>query len=318
MWDKRFYNGRLDPLADVLDLSRVRGALLGSVSASAPWGLELPHSGGASLHAVTSGSLWLEVEGEDVRQIMPGDVLLFPAGTTHRLVSEPGIGCQRWNAEMKEERMSPAGELLLDGAGATSTFVCAGYDYDLEIAQLILVWLPQVLHVRADPVNARSVASLVELLAGEVGAPNAGSRAASARLIDLLLIEAIRRWIELGAESEAGSWLTAMRDPMIATVLGLLHSRTSEPWTLETLAAEVHVSRATLARRFNEAVGESPIAYLTRWRMSVALQRLKHSDDTVEAIAREVGYRSEYAFNRAFSRRCGQPPGRYRRALRAA
>jgi AraC-like DNA-binding protein len=105
---------------------------------------------------------------------------------------------------------------------------------------------------------------------------------------------------------------------MIGRVLALLHDRPAEPWTLEKLAREVHVSRATLARRFADEVGEPPLAYLSSWRMRIAAQRLKHTTETVETIAREVGYTSEYAFNRAFSRHRGQPPGRYRRLARAA
>jgi AraC-like DNA-binding protein len=105
---------------------------------------------------------------------------------------------------------------------------------------------------------------------------------------------------------------------LIGRVLGLLHERPGEPWTLEKLANEVHVSRATLARRFNDEVGKPPLAYLSSWRMQIAAHRLKHTTHTVESIAREVGYTSEYAFNRAFSRHRGEPPGRYRRLAQAA
>ena len=114
------------------------------------------------------------------------------------------------------------------------------------------------------------------------------------------------------------SWLRALRDPVLAQVIAALHARPAEPWTVEALAREVHLSRATLARRFTEIVGEPPLTYLTRWRMHLAAQRLKYSTETVGAIAREVGYTSEYAFNRAFTRHRGQPPGRYRRLERAA
>ena len=137
-----------------------------------------------------------------------------------------------------------------------------------------------------------------------------------ARLLDLLLIEAIRHWVVHDPGAGGPSWLTALRDPAIAGVLALLHARPSEPWTLERLAGEAHLSRTTLARRFTEAVGEPPLAYLTRWRMHLAAARLKHTSDTVEVIAREVGYTSEHAFNRAFARHRGNPPGRYRRLAR--
>ena len=214
--------------------------------------------------------------------------------------------------------MTPEGDLSLGGIGALTTFVCAGYDYDLEVAQPLMSLLPDVLHVPADPVAGRAIAALVELLAAEVGARGAGSRAAAARLIDLLLIAAIRWWADGQPPDSPASWLTALRDPMIARVLALLHARPGEGWTLHTLAREVHVSRATLARRFSESVGESPLAYLAGWRMQLAADRLKHTDDTVETIAGELGYTSAYAFNRAFARHRGQPPGRYRRLARAA
>jgi AraC-like DNA-binding protein len=109
-----------------------------------------------------------------------------------------------------------------------------------------------------------------------------------------------------------------LRDPVIGRVISLMHERPGEQWTLQKLATEVHLSRATLARRFTECVGEPPLAYLGRWRMHLAAQRLKHTSEPIEAIARVVGYRSEYAFNRAFARQLGQPPGRYRRRARAA
>jgi transcriptional regulator GlxA family with amidase domain len=219
---------------------------------------------------------------------------------------------------MKEELMTSDGDLELGGRGAVTTFVCAAYDYDLDVGQPLMGLLPHVLHVPADPVAGRSIAALVDLLAGEIGLREAGSRAAAARLIDLLLIAAIRRWAERQPDAGPPTWLTALRDPLIGRVLALLHDRPGEPWTLEKLASEVHVSRATLARRFTDEVGESPLAYLSRWRMQVAAQRLKYTTETVESIAHTVGYTSEYAFNRAFSRHRGHPPGRYRRLAQAA
>jgi AraC-like DNA-binding protein len=307
----------VDPLADVLELSRVRGALLANVRAGAPWGLALPGSAGASFHAVSAGTAWLRVEGKESRQLMPGDLVLLPSGVAHRLSSEPAGRCQPFDRASKGQSMTPEGELALGGPGAATRFVCAGYEYDLEVAQPLLSLLPEVLHVPADPVAGRDVAALVELLAAESGERRAGSSVAAARLLELLLVAAIRRWLDDRPHEVGPSWLTALRDPPIAQALGLLHSRPGEPWTLQALAREVHLSRATFARRFSEAVGEPPLAYLARWRMHLAAQRLKHSTRTVEEIAREVGYTSGYAFNRAFARHRGQPPGRFRRGVQA-
>jgi AraC-like DNA-binding protein len=307
----------MDPLADVLDLSRVRDALVTNVRASAPWGLALPASPGSSFHAVTSGTAWLRVEGMPPIQLMPGDLLFFPTGAAHQLSSDVDVPCRAFDRALKEELMTPDGQLELVGAAAATTIVCAAYDYDLEVAEPLVSLLPSVLHVPADPVAGRDVAALVELLAGEAGARGPGSRSAAARLIDLLLIASIRHWIRLQPADGGRSWLTALRDPTLARALSLLHERPAERWTLESLAKEVHLSRATLARRFAQSVGQPPLTYLASWRMHLAAQRLKHTTDAVRTIAHDVGYTSEYAFNRAFSRYRGQPPGRYRRKTQA-
>ncbi len=304
----------MDPLADVLDLSRVRGALLANVRASAPWGLDIAQSTGASFHAVTSGVAWLCLPDGEPIQLMPGDVVLLPTAAAHRICSEPDVPCVPFDRIVKAQMIGADGELRLDGPGAATTFVCAGYDYDLEVAGRLLGALPTMLHVAADPVNERDLAAIVALLASEVGSASAGSSAAAARLIDLLLIASIRSWSRRQPRDGRPSWLVALRDPMIARALALLHERPADPWTLERLAREVHVSRATLARRFADAVGEPPLAYLAKWRMDLAARRLRTSTDSVETIATEVGYASPYAFNRAFARYRGQPPGRFRRA----
>jgi AraC-like DNA-binding protein len=243
--------------------------------------------------------------------VMPGDVLLLPSGSPHRLSSSPDAHCRPFDRSVKEQLVTADGDIVLGEAGAVTTFVCAGYDYDRDVAQPLLSLLPPVLHVPADPVAGAKVASVIALLAAELGTREPGSRAAIARLIDVLLIHVVRRWS--AGETDA-SWLRALNDPVIARALAMLHERPAEPWTIERLAGELHLSRATLARRFTALVGEPPLLYLTRWRMDLAARRLKDTTDPVEAIAREVGYTSEYAFNRAFSRHRGQPPGRYRRA----
>jgi AraC-like DNA-binding protein len=308
----------MDPLSDVLDLSRVSGALMASVRARVPWGLELPQLPGAAFHALTSGVAWLRMGDSEPLQLMPGDVVLLPAGARHRLSSEPDGRCVPFDVSTKQRLMTPDGDLSLGASGPATTSVCAAFKYDLEVVEPLMGLLPPVIHVPADPVAGRDVAAIVELLAMEVGARRPGARAAAARLFDTLLIAAIRRWLDRQAEGEAPSWLRGLHDPALARVLAVLHERPAEPWTVEALAQEVHMSRATLARRFAEVVGEPPLTYLARWRMHLAAQRLKYSTDTVEAIARQVGYTSEYAFNRAFARHRGQPPGRYRRLASVA
>ncbi len=305
----------MDPLSDVFDLARVHGALMASVRAAHPWGLDLPPSTGASFHAVTSGVCWLRIPGHPPLQLAAGDVLLLPTGIRHTLASASRGATIPFDRDLKRERITEDGELVLGGPGATTRILCAAYDYDQEIAHPLLALLPEVLHLPADPVTGARVTAVIALLAGETGVGYPGSRAGVARLIDLLLIHVVRWWIERGDDIGA-CWLRALRDPALAKVIAAIHAHPGRPWTVDRLADAAHLSRAAFARRFVEEVGEPPLAYLTRWRMDVAARRLRDSDDTVQAIAHFVGYTSEFAFNRAFARYRGQPPGRYRRAAR--
>ena len=187
----------MDPLADVMDVSRVHGAMLGNVRARAPWGLALPQSTGASFHAITAGAAWLQVDDAEPLQLMPGDLVLLPTGIPHRVCSALDVRCRPFDRAVKEQLMTADGDLLLDGSGATTTFVCAGYDYDHEVAQPLLSLLPPVLHVPADPVGGARITAIVSLLAGELGARDAGARAAVARL-DRPAADPRRAYVERG------------------------------------------------------------------------------------------------------------------------
>jgi AraC-like DNA-binding protein len=152
---------------------------------------------------------------------------------------------------------------------------------------------------------------VVQLLAGELATPRPGSDTVVANLVDILFVHILRAW--LATHDDAGpSWLRALRDPRIGAALAKLHAHPARPWTIESIAAEVNMSRAVFARCFTSLVGEAPMTYLARWRMSLAARRLRDTDEPIARVAEQVGYTSEYSFSRAFVRTYGQPPGRYR------
>jgi AraC-like DNA-binding protein len=307
----------MDALTDVLDASRVSGAVLARVRAYEPWGVVVAPTRGAAFHAITAGVCWLYAESEPPRQLLPGDVVLLPAGAPHRLTSAPGVPAREFGQVAKTQRLSPDGELVLEGPGAATSFLCAGYTYDNEIAHPLMSLLPAVLHLPASDANSPSQTTL-RLLAQELGRPAVGAGVVIQRLIDVLLVHVIREWMSATKDHDVACWIRGLRDPAIAKVLAILHRRTAEPWTVKRLADEVHMSRSTLARRFVELVGETPLGYLGRWRMDVAAQMLRETEEPVAAVGRRVGYHSEFAFSRAFSRARGEPPARYRRAHRNA
>ena len=310
----------MDALADVLNVTRISGSVLAHVHAHEPWGLDLALPNGAAFHAITAGSVWLEVPGEPAQRLMPGDVVLLPTpGLRHLLLSAPRAPARRYDADLKAELVTEAGDLVIPGPGSPSRFFCAGFSYDNELAHPLLSLLPPVLHVSpADEGPETPLQSTLRLLMGELSRHQIGSEAAVERLIEVLFVHVIRSWLETNADSTPPSWLTGLRDAVVARALGLLHSEPDRAWTVDDLAAAVHVSRSTLVRRFNHLVGEPPGAYLTRWRMELAARLLRESEQTVGRISHRVGYTSEFAFSRAFSKHRGEPPGRYRKRFKSS
>jgi AraC-like DNA-binding protein len=248
---------------------------------------------------------------------MPGDVVLLPTNTPHELVSGVDGRTASVGRFDKDPRRTADGDVIIHGPGAATRVLCAAYEYDHEVAHPLMSQLPPVLYIPAGmPGDDGGVADTLRLLARELGGRPPGTRAAAGRLIDVMLIHVMRAWLRMQDEAPDG-WLLGLRDPVVAGAMHAIHQRPGEPWTIASLAREVSVSRATLARRFTRLVGETPPDYLTRWRMDLAAQRPRDTQDTVGAIAAAVGYRSEYSFSRAFTRHRGLAPGRYRRHGRA-
>src|SRR4030095_9901945 len=306
------------PLDDVLDVLRVRGAVMANLRARGPWGISLPRTPKATLHAVTAGVCWVRVKGQPPIEQLPGDVVLLPTGAAHIIASAPSGPTRTWSKVAEGQAGNPAHECVFDGHGGGSSphVICAGFEYDHEVAQPLLALMPPVLFLSGQEMPEGSpVQATLRVLRHELATRTSGSATVIDRLLDVLFVQVIRAW--LGTEDSAGtSWLQALRDPTIGRALSILHADPAAPWTIATLAREVSLSRATLTRRFTTLVGEPPLSYLTRWRIELAARQLRETSDAVSAIAHRVGYTSEFAFSRAFSRLRGRAPGRYRADVR--
>ena len=266
---------------------------------------------GAAFHAVNAGTAWLILENHPIQRLAPGDILLLPTGTRHRLASDPGHPCQPFDHAAAREALANGGILRAGEEPYGTRILCASYRLDPAVATPLLTLLPTLIHPRADPGDP--LADLVRLLAHEIQRPRPGAATALNRLLDLMLIHVLRAWLaDADPHRLRPSWLAALRDPAIAAALAALHDDPARPWTAEALAGHIAVSRATLARRFTALVGDTPNGYLTRRRMDLAAHRLRGTTDPIAPIARSVGYTSEYAFNRAFTRVHHLTPGRYR------
>jgi len=238
------YDVVVDPLAEVLDVSHVRGAVLAHVCANDPWGMRLSSTPGAAFHAITAGTCWLRLDGSAPLQLMPGDVVLLPTGSAHDMVSTPDGRTRAYDRVTKEELMTPDGDLLIAGPGATTRFICAAYDYDHEVAHPLLSLLPPVVHIPADaPGDGGPIQSTLRLLGSELGGRSPGSRSVVTRLTDVLFVQVLREWLE--RESGGACWLRALRDPQIAQVIAESH----ELFCRRALLAQLHDGGAGLDRR---------------------------------------------------------------------
>ena len=213
------------------------------------------------------------------------------------------------NAKIKSRDLSP---LRAGGGGDVSRFVCGYMSCDPYLSRPILSGLPPVfkVNVRTDSSGNWLESSILHLVE-EAASGRVGSEAMLAKLSEALFVDTLRRYVASLPEQQMG-WLAGTRDPIVGKSLGLLHSRIAHPWTIADLADEVGISRSGLVERFTRYLSEPPMAYLTRWRLQVAARTLERTSRGVAEIAADVGYESEAAFNRAFKREFGQPPGRYR------
>jgi AraC-like DNA-binding protein len=304
----------VDPLGEALYSLRMSGTFYSCCDFTAPWGLELPAMPGSMMfQVVTSGRCWLEIEGDAPRPLQPGDLGLVPHGKGHRLVSEPGVpGTPLF--DLPREDLGARFELLRQGGGGAATsLVCGTVRFDHPAARHLVSVLPGTITVEAtDSSQVEWIQSTLRFMAGEAKALKPGGETVITRLADVLVIQAIRAWIEQDPAAQTG-WLGALRDRQVGRALTLIHRDPARAWTVASLAHEVAMSRSAFAARFTELVGEPPMHYVARWRMHVALTWLKEEGSALGELAYRLGYQSEAAFSRAFKRFMGVPPGAVRR-----
>ena len=315
----------MDAFSEILSGVKLNGAVYFNAEFSAPWGVSSPESnklaadlapGAPHLvvyHLVIDGEAVAELAGGDSIRLGPGDVVVFPQGHPHHL-SSGSNACRPFpdygiNNKVRHRDLTP---LRAGGGGAQSKLVCGYMSCDAVLSRPILSGLPPVFHVniRTDR-SGHWIESSILHLVEECASGRVGSEAMLAKLSEALFVDTLRRYIHALPEQQLG-WLAGTRDPIVGKSLALLHNRVAHPWTIADLADAVGISRSALVERFTKYLSEPPMTYLTRWRLQLAARSLERTSRGVAEIAADVGYESEAAFNRAFKREFGEPPGRYR------
>ncbi|MGE5636997.1 MAG: AraC family transcriptional regulator [Nocardioidaceae bacterium] len=300
----------MDPLTEVLHDVRLADCFYCRSELSAPWGLEIPARDCASFHFVAEGAAWLNA-GNERLPLRAGDLVVLPHGGGHRLGSAPDAAARPIH-ELPHEKLGASAALLRHGGGGEpALLLCGGVRFDAGDDALVAL-LPDVLHVRADAGDAeRCLAATLTAMGIEAARPRPGSETVITRLADVLVIHALRSWLETSREARAG-WLGALRDEQIGRALALMHRHPERRWTVASLAATVHMSRAAFAQRFTELVGVAPMTYLTRRRMRLATGWIRDGELAPGEVAPRLGYGSVAAFSRAFKRHVGVAPGSVR------
>ena len=307
----------MDVLTDALEAIHVTSLLSGRLELTAPWGIrKAPKSPG--FFVVTRGTCWFEMDGVDAPlQVSGGDLVLLPHGHAHSLrdsLTTPLVPAEQvFEACPQRKNCQPGGVFAYGGGGAATTLVGGKIEFEDAGTNPLLRSLPPMIHVRGD--NGTPMPWLdtcLQFIAMEMSSGQPGASTIVSRLADILFVQAIRAHVVSNGANAKG-WLSALSDPQIGKALALIHEQPHAPWSVESLASAVAMSRSSFSARFGELVEEPPLTYLTRWRMQCATKLLRSGDDTIATVAGKVGYDAEAAFSKAFKRWMGLAPGAYRR-----
>ena len=303
-----------DPLAEALHALRLTGTFYCRSELSEPWGFTLPLMPGCMwFHALLSGRATLSARECEPLVLAPGSFVLAPHGSEHQLMSSPNAHTPVV-LDLPHETVSDHYALLRHGGGgAKATLVCGVIQVNHHLSQNLLRVLPPLIHIEGfAPEHSEWMSSTLRLMASESQQrATLGGEAVVTRLADILVIQAIRAWLQ-SAPSATG-WLCALRDPKIGKALAAVHRDLAHEWTVASLAEEAAMSRSAFAARFSELLAESPMRYLTRVRMAAASSLIEAEKNlSIEDAAARVGYQSEAAFRRRFRRFSGDTPGSLR------
>lgn len=301
----------MDPLSDVLSLLRPSDYAFRGLEAGGSWALHYPADGTLKCLAVTFGSCWLYGE-EPIgkRRLQQGDVVMITGSTAFRLCSD--LACPAVEVDVALTVVGP-GNVARIGTGVDCAGLGGYFAFANTNAGALLSMMPGVVHVASSSGESlrRSLGGLME----ELRAPRPGGQLMASHFAQCLLIEALRHHLD-NPVAGCANWLYALQDDRLSGALNAMHAAPGRPWTVALLADAAGMSRSAFASRFSLMVGESPMAYVTRWRMLLACDRLAEKGSTISRVATSLGYESDSAFGAAFKRILGFSPRRVGEAAR--
>ncbi len=305
----------MDILTNVLETLHLESSLYLRSELGAPWGLHIPAAPTMLFHAINAGSCWMYfLDKSEPVLLASGDIIVLPHGDEHALVDDCATPIPPPN--VPEATNNHCARLYLGGAGARSSIVCGSFSFHPSKSTFLLAPLPRLIHLHSEDWRTNSwLVTTMQFLFDETGSDQLGTNLIRRHLTDILFVQVLRTWISR-QQGQLPGWLQALHDQHIRKAIEAIHEEPGTAWSVERLAQKAGLGRAAFAARFTKLVGESPMHYLTRWRMQVAGEMLRSGTTTIDTIAQELGYYSRASFTNAFKRHMGLGTGAYRRAAR--
>ena len=313
---------RFDLLTDVIEQVHLEGTVMFDAALPVPYGIDIDRPGRAPFYIgieAEGGEMACEIEipnrkgkGSQLYKLSEGDLVMLPSGAPHIVRSGPGAQVVPFAEWLRLHPKDSNGRLHRKGDGAYRRVIGGFFSTGSMQHNPLFAALPPIIVLRrSDPAVQRWLEPTVKFIQAEIENAQHGSTTVLRRLADVLFIQVLRAFA--AQECDTCGWLRGLADPRVGRALLLLHQRYAEDWTLDQLAHEVGASRTLLAVRFKELVGEAPMSYLTRWRITRAANQLRLDKTSLSRVAESVGYQSDAVFSKAFRRVTGQSPGNYRR-----
>jgi AraC-like DNA-binding protein/mannose-6-phosphate isomerase-like protein (cupin superfamily) len=302
-----------DAISGLLRAVNVHSTVYCVSDLSAPWGFQVEDSSAAKFHLVLEGSCVVTLDSGEQVTLDCGDLVLLPGGTGHTVRDRLESAVRHLDRILVDHLADDGASLTYGGNGPSTRLVCGGFGLAEALPSGLLGLLPRVLRLDAGANRLnRWLEPVFELLRDEVEGSRAGQSAIFAKLADVFLAQILRNYL-LGAEASGLMPLASFDNSPVARAVALVHAHPADSWTVATLASEVGMSRTLFGMRFHQQVGDSPIRYLARVRLSQAAGYLTTTNETLFAIAQHIGYESEASLSKAFKRAFGRSPGEYRR-----
>jgi AraC-like DNA-binding protein len=300
----------MDALSTILEATRLKSVVYSKFPLEAPWGLDIVQDENSQFWRLVSGSCTVGSPDGRIIEMAEGDLVFVPNGSAHWL-GDKATSLRMPSPEFVKARR--AGVPVFNSGGEVTTLIAGHFEFDYQPLHPFLKDLPPIIHIRQYVTeNQLLLKQVTQLMLEELNNERPGSSVMLKNLSEIMFINIIRAHLEQGGPGSG--FLSALNDPRISKALKLMQDSPQNNWTLESLASEIGMSRSVFFNQFKKLVHETPLSYLTNWRIRQAQKLLMTDNSNISQIAANVGYQSEAAFNRIFKSKTGQTPAVYRRS----